>query len=415
MSEALPNTQHATSQDAMSVSELTLRVKEAVESHFTDVWVTGEISNLVRASSGHTYLSLKDESSLLRAVIWRGTRQSLAIEPVDGLEVVCHGRLEVYAPRGSYQLTIDRLHAIGTGALETQLRKLHATLKAEGLFDLDQKRPLPTFPKRVALVTSPTGAAVMDFLETLLQRWPSTEVIVIPTRVQGAGAAEDVASALQVANRITPQVDIISLVRGGGSLEDLWAFNEEPLVRAVAASSIPVICGVGHEIDVSLADLAADQRALTPTDAAVKISPDGPQLKSQLEQIGPRLLAILKQQVNEEHLQLQNLANSWVFAQPQQLMHTQKTQLSDSIGRLYRHTVAAIHRSEERVAAATARLEADSPLKILARGFSITSKEDDPAALRSTVGIQQGTRLVSQLSDGRLWSRVERVENDQHQ
>ena len=285
MSEALPNTQHATSQDAMSVSELTLRVKEAVESHFTDVWVTGEISNLVRASSGHTYLSLKDESSLLRAVIWRGTRQSLAIEPVDGLEVVCHGRLEVYAPRGSYQLTIDRLHAIGTGALETQLRKLHATLKAEGLFDLDQKRPLPTFPKRVALVTSPTGAAVMDFLETLLQRWPSTEVIVIPTRVQGAGAAEDVASALQVANRITPQVDIISLVRGGGSLEDLWAFNEEPLVRAVAASSIPVICGVGHEIDVSLADLAADQRALTPTDAAVKISPDGPQLKSQLEQI----------------------------------------------------------------------------------------------------------------------------------
>ena len=415
MSEALPNTQHATSQDAMSVSELTLRVKEAVESHFTDVWVTGEISNLVRASSGHTYLSLKDESSLLRAVIWRGTRQSLAIEPVDGLEVVCHGRLEVYAPRGSYQLTIDRLHAIGTGALETQLRKLHATLKAEGLFDLDQKRPLPTFPKRVALVTSPTGAAVMDFLETLLQRWPSTEVIVIPTRVQGAGAAEDVASALQVANRITPQVDIISLVRGGGSLEDLWAFNEEPLVRAVAASSIPVICGVGHEIDVSLADLAADQRALTPTDAAVKISPDGPQLKSQLEQIGPRLLAILKQQVNEEHLQLQNLANSWVFAQPQQLMHTQKTQLSDSIGRLYRHTVAAIHRSEERVAAATARLEADSPLKILARGFSITAKEDDPAALRSTVGIQQGTRLVSQLSDGRLWSRVERVENDQHQ
>ncbi len=415
MSEALPNTQHATSQDAMSVSELTLRVKEAVESHFTDVWVTGEISNLVRASSGHTYLSLKDESSLLRAVIWRGTRQSLAIEPVDGLEVVCHGRLEVYAPRGSYQLTIDRLHAIGTGALETQLRKLHATLKAEGLFDLDQKRPLPTFPKRVALVTSPTGAAVMDFLETLLQRWPSTEVIVIPTRVQGAGAAEDVASALQVANRIAPQVDIISLVRGGGSLEDLWAFNEEPLVRAVAASSIPVICGVGHEIDVSLADLAADQRALTPTDAAVKISPDGSQLKSQLEQIGPRLLAILKQQVNEEHLQLQNLANSWVFAQPQQLMHTQKTQLSDSIGRLYRHTVAAIHRSEERVAAATARLEADSPLKILARGFSITSKEDDPAALRSTVGIQQGTRLVSQLSDGRLWSRVERVENDQHQ
>ena len=349
MSEAsLPKTQHATSQDAMSVSELTRRVKEAVESRFTDVWVTGEISNLMRASSGHTYLSLKDDSALLRAVIWRGAKQSLAIEPADGLEVVCHGRLEVYAPRGSYQLTIDRLHAIGTGALETQLRKLHATLKAEGLFDLDKKRPLPTFPKRVALVTSATGAAIVDFLETLLARWPACEVIVIPSRVQGAGAAREVASALELANCITPQVDIISLVRGGGSLEDLWSFNEEPLVRAVAASSIPVICGVGHEIDVSLADLAADQRALTPTDAAVKISPDGSQLKSQLEQLGPRLFAMLKQRINEGQLQLQTLANSWVFAHPQQLMLSQKTQLADSIGRLYRHTLAAVHRSEER-------------------------------------------------------------------
>ena len=260
--------------DAQSVSELTARVKEQLETRFADVWVTGEVSNLTRAASGHAYLSLKDESAVLRAVIWRGTMQALAIEPADGLAVVCHGRLEVYPPRGTYQLTIDRLHALGTGTLEARLRQLHAVLDAEGAFAAARKRPLPAFPRRIALITSPTGAAVADFLQTLLARWRSSEVILIPSRVQGAGAAEEVAAALAAAARIRPAVDVIAVVRGGGSLEDLWSFNEEVLVRAVAASPIPVVSGVGHEIDVTLCDLAADVRALTPTDAAVRIVPD---------------------------------------------------------------------------------------------------------------------------------------------
>ena len=187
MSEELLNDCQKPPAEALSVTEFTSRVKEHVESRFADAWVAGEISNLVKAASGHIYLTLKDDTALLRAVIWRGTRQSLAIEPADGLEVVCHGRLEVYPPRGTYQLTIDRLHAIGTGALEARLRQLHAALEQEGLFSPQRKRPIPTFPHRIALITSPTGAAIADFLETLFSRWRSTEVIVVPSRVQGGG------------------------------------------------------------------------------------------------------------------------------------------------------------------------------------------------------------------------------------
>ena len=223
----------------MSVSEVTSRVKEQIESRFADVWVCGEISNLTRASSGHVYLSLKDEGALLRAVVWRGTLPQLAIEPADGLAVVCHGRIEVYAPRGTYQLTIDRLHAVGTGALEAQLRRLHARLEAEGLFAPQRKRSIPPFPRRIALVTSPTGAAIADFLRTLFARWRGAEVIVVPRRVQGAGAAEELAEGIAAASRLVPPPDVVALVRGGGSLEDLWSFNEEVLVRAVAASRSP--------------------------------------------------------------------------------------------------------------------------------------------------------------------------------
>jgi len=294
--------------DPPSVAEVTARVKETIEGRFADVWVAGEVSNLTRASSGHVYLSLKDDAALLRGVIWRTTAASLALQPADGMAVVCHGRIEVYAPRGTYQLTIDRLHALGTGTLEAQLRKLHASLAAEGLFATERKRPIPAFPRRIAVVTSPAGAAIADFLETLRSRWQGSEVIVVPSRVQGAGAAEELAAALAAAARLGP--DVIALVRGGGSLEDLWSFNEEVLVRAVAASPVPIVAGVGHEIDVSLADLAADLRALTPTDAAVKVSPDGPQVIAALTGLGVRLAAGLARRLESARERIGQLGRS---------------------------------------------------------------------------------------------------------
>jgi exodeoxyribonuclease VII large subunit len=410
--DVLQDDSAAPPRESMSVSELTLRVKEQLESRFHDVWVAGEISNLVRASSGHVYLSLKDDEAVLRGVIWRGTRQALAIEPADGLQVICHGRLEVYPPRGGYQLTIDRLHAVGTGALEARLRRLHAALEREGVFSPARKRPIPEYPRRIAVVTSPSGAALADFLKTLRGRWRSSEVIVVPSRVQGAGAAEEVAAALATAARLAPRVDVIALIRGGGSLEDLWCFNEEVLVRSVAASPIPVVCGVGHEIDVSLADLAADRRALTPTDAAVQVSPDGPRLAHQLRAVGPRLQAALLRRIEAGRERIASLARSRVFAAPERIVLDRRLAVDGHLARLHRAAAASLGRAHERLAAAAARLDADSPLKILARGYSVTMIDGSPSAIRSVAGIDRGTLLVTHLAEGRLWSRVERSEPD---
>jgi exodeoxyribonuclease VII large subunit len=398
--------------DAQSVSEVTARVKQHLESRFADVWVTGEVSNLTRASSGHIYLSLKDDTALLRGVIWRGVVPLLAIEPSDGLEVVCHGRIELYPPRGTYQLTIDRLHAVGTGALEAQMRRLLAALEAEGLFAAERKRPIPRFPRRIAVVTSPTGAAIADFLKMLFSRWRGSEVIVVPSRVQGAGAAEELAAALRAAAAITPRVDVIALIRGGGSLEDLWAFNEEVLVRAVAAAPIPVVSGVGHEIDVSLADLAADVRALTPTDAAVRISPDGPQLAAAVTTLGQRLQAGLGRRATAARERLTALAGSRIFADPGRLVRDRRAALDEQTLRLRRLAAAATARGRERLTAAAGRLEAGSPLHLLARGWSVTFRDGDPRTLRSVAGVAPGTTLVTQLVDGKLWSRVERISPD---
>ena len=381
MSKGLSNDRQKQPPEALSVTEFTSRVKEHVESRFADAWVCGEISNLVAASSGHVYLSLKDDTSLLRAVIWRGTRQLLAIEPSDGLEVICHGRLEVYPPRGTYQLTIDALHAIGTGALEARL------------------------------VTSPSGAAIADFLKTLFLRWRATEVIVVPSRVQGAGAAEELAAALATAARIRPAVDVIALVRGGGSLEDLWAFNEEVLVRAVVASPIPIVSGVGHEIDVSLADLAADLRALTPTDAAVQVSPDGVQVVAMTDSLGIRLQASLKRSLGATRDRIDHLARAPIFADPNRVVRDRDSLVQQHAARLNRLVNTAIQRGRERLGAAVGRLEAGSPLKLLSRGYSVTSLAENygkhgSTALRSTAGIDPEAIIVTHLADGRLWSRV---------
>jgi exodeoxyribonuclease VII large subunit len=398
--------------DAMSVSEVTARVKEQLETRFADVWVAGEVSNLTRASSGHVYLSLKDESALMRAVIWRGTAAQLAIDPADGLQVVVHGRLEVYAPRGTYQLTIDRLHALGTGTLEAQLRRLRDALDREGLFAPARKRRIPAFPRRIALVTSPTGAAIADFLTALFARWKGSEVIVVPSRVQGAGAAEELATALAAAARLVPAVDVIALVRGGGSLEDLWAFNEEALVRAIAASPVPVVSGVGHEIDVTLADLAADLRALTPTDAAAQVSPDGPQVAAAVAALGVRLQAGLGRRVTLARERVVQLARSRIFADPSRLVRDRRLVLDQQAARLRRLAGAAVDRGRERLAAAAGRLEAGSPLHLLARGWSVTTGADDRTALRSVAGLRVGDEIVTQLADGRLWSRLERITTD---
>ncbi len=320
-----------TAERPLSIWELTSQIKDLLEAAFPEVWVTGEVSNFARPQSGHCYLTLKDDRAQVRAVMWRGVAVRLRFDLHDGLEVVCRGRLDVYAPRGSYQLIIEDIVPRGMGVLELALRQLREKLAREGLFDPARKRPLPPQVRRIAVVTSPTGAAIHDFLQVLGRRWRGADVLVVPVRVQGEGAAAEIAAAIETINRLNEggtgqmgtapvfrPIDCLVVTRGGGSMEDLWAFNEEPVVRAIAASRIPVISAVGHEIDVTLSDLVADVRALTPSEAAELVAPAAEELAAQLRQIQQRLAAALRGRVESARARLDAVARHAAFRRPYQ-------------------------------------------------------------------------------------------------
>ncbi|MEM6330799.1 MAG: exodeoxyribonuclease VII large subunit, partial [Planctomycetota bacterium] len=301
---------------ALSVAQLTARIKGLLEESIPDVWVAGEVSNFSRPASGHCYFTLKDEHAQIRAVVWRGAATRMKFDLTDGLELLCHGRIDVYAPRGSYQLVIDQAQPKGVGALELALRQLREKLAAEGLFDAGRKRPLPAFPRRIGFVTSPTGAAIRDFLQVARRRWRGVQVLVIPTRVQGDGAAEEIAAGIRLADQLRPRLDALVVGRGGGSVEDLWAFNEEPVVRALAASATPTVSAVGHEIDVTLSDLAADVRALTPSEAAELVAPSAEETIERLAALSGRMRASVARRVQQARQRVDSLATRRPLSRP---------------------------------------------------------------------------------------------------
>jgi exodeoxyribonuclease VII large subunit len=313
----------------------------------------------------------------------------------------------VYAARGSYQLTVRHIQPKGLGALELALRQLKARLEAEGLFDPALKRPLPRFPRRVALVTSPSGAAIRDFLQVLHRRWRGTDVLIVPTRVQGEGAGQEIAAAIARVDRLRRKPDCLVLARGGGSLEDLWAFNDEAVVRAIHGCSIPVVSAVGHEIDVTLADLAADVRALTPSEAAERVAPDADEIAARLRQSRQRLLAALKAKVSSARGRLDALASLRVLRKPAERIHD----LSRELDELQRRTLRAIgHRVQEArsgVAALAGRLESLSPLAVLQRGYSLTRREADDRLIHDAAELSVGERIVTRFAQGQVVSRVE--------
>jgi len=393
----------------LSVSQVTAQIKDLLEGSFPDVWVAGEISNLARPRSGHVYLTLKDDRAQLRAVLWRSTAARVRFDLEDGTEVVCRGHVDVYAPRGSYQLVIKQIEPKGIGALELALRQLREKLAAEGLFDPGRKRPLPPFVRRIAVVTSPTGAAIRDFLQVLSRRWRGADVLILPTRVQGEGAATEIAEAVATANHIAWRADCLVVTRGGGSLEDLWSFNEEPVVRAIAASEIPVISAVGHEIDVTLADLAADVRALTPSEAAELAAPDAEDLLGRLRQLERRLLGATRSRMAGARGQLDALARHRLFRRPMDLVHDRSRRLDEFSARLDRAARAHVRTARQRAEAAAARLEALSPLGVLARGYSITQRTADGRVVRAAAELKLGEQITTRLSRGNVLSRVEDV------
>ncbi|MBU0944424.1 MAG: exodeoxyribonuclease VII large subunit [Proteobacteria bacterium] len=432
-----------------SVSSLTRELKNLLEDKFRFIRVQGEISNLKRPFSGHSYFTLKDDGAQLRAVLFKGQLRYLEKDIADGQQVVCHGRISVYEPRGDYQIIIDTIEFHGSGLLQLRFEKLKNLLAAEGLFAREKKQAIPSFPKEIVLITSPSGAAVHDFLKVWRKRGFPTDIKIFPVRVQGAAAAEEIAAAMTTVNLKMETADAIVLCRGGGSLEDLWAFNEEILARAIAASRLPVVSAIGHEVDFTISDFCADLRAATPTAAAEQIFPDVAELKKQISHLlekmayttwdrldnyekrinqNRRLLGDMRFLFTHGTLRLDHAYES-LCARMRKRLETWQAQCEELAFRLHSHSpVAKVLIQEQRLHFASqkliyllrqnldnkkmalgrqaALLDAVSPLATLARGYAIASKLDPetgkPTLLRESRQVEKGDRIEIRLHQGRL-------------
>lgn len=392
----------------ITVTQLTLEIKELLESNFSEVALVGEISNFSRASSGHCYFTLKDDRSQIRAVMWKSRAERLKFDLHDGLEVIVVGPLGLYEARGTYQITCEQMLPQGMGALELAFRQLHEKLALKGYFEASRKRPLPFLPRRIALVTSPTGAAVRDMLQVMTRRWPKLNLVIVPVPVQGEGASHHIAAGIRAAAHI-PEVEVIITGRGGGSLEDLFCFNEEPVARAIFESPIPVISAVGHEIDVTIADLVADRRALTPSEAAELVTPRYDDLLQLLEAARTQLIHGLRTRAQRARVSLEAVCSRRCLTHPASRLKELAERVDDWEARLLRAYQSRLQSSRHQVATLATQIEQLSPLKTLARGYSLTT--DDAGRLVSSVeGLSKGDVLQSRLQDGVIRTQVLRVE-----
>ncbi len=357
------------SREMITPSRLNELIQGAIRAHLpSTVTVLGEIGNLTRAGSGHLYFSLKDAAGEVRCVVWRSNAARIRFEVESGMEVIATGGVDVYPPRGTYQLIVRGLEPRGVGALEVAFRQLREKLAAEGLFDNDRKRPLPFLPNRIGIVTSASGAALRDILQTLRRRCPTSEVLLFPARVQGDGAAGEIAAAIQVASRCAEQfggIDVLIVGRGGGSLEDLWAFNEEVVARAIFASEIPVVSAVGHEVDVSIADLVADVRAATPTAAAELVVPVRTEIIARIETSAGRAARALEQRLHLGRQQLMSRLRSESLARPMQRVRQQTQRLDELAARLQLGCVRRLQQAGARLGTIERRLASGGAV----RGF----------------------------------------------
>ena len=397
-----------------SVSQVNGYLKELVDGDplLRGLLVRGEVSNYKCYPSGHHYFSLKDEQGSIRCVMFRGDAARLRFRPVNGLSVIAYGRVSVYPRDGQYQLYCTQLMEDGRGALDRAFEALKKKLEAQGLFDPDRKQPLPAYPGRIALVTSPAGAAVRDMIRILRQRWPMTQVLVVPVRVQGEGAAEEIAAAIQRVN-LRSDIDLMITGRGGGSREDLWAFNEEPVAWAISRSQIPVISAVGHEPDVTISDYVADVRASTPSNAAELAVPDQTQVRQRLEGLALRLTQAAQVRLDAGRRELRRLEQSRVLRNPVAVVDDQRMRLDGVQHRLALALERSLRRGRVELAELAGRIDAMSPLKVLGRGYAIARYQNHAV---TTVGqVSHGDALDVMVSDGVLHCRVEEKEEQQWQ
>ncbi len=393
---------------AWTVSEVNRYLRDLLESdhNLGDLWVQGEISNFSRPRSGHIYFTVKDEQATLRCVMWRNNAQRLAFLPKDGDSVEVHGSVSVYEAGGQYQLYADVIKPLGEGALFQEFTRLKAKLEAEGLFDEDRKRPIPRWPKRIGIVTSPTGAALRDMVNTLRRRYPLVEVIIAPSSVQGRDAPAGIIAGLRDLNRAAAP-DVILLARGGGSIEDLWAFNDEGVARAIVDSDTPVITGVGHETDFTIADFVADLRAPTPTAAAELATPNRADLLIDLNETSQRLAQRVGSEIDEQRWQLSELASRLKRLSPEARIHSGRQRLDEFSYRISNSLSHYLEMQRAHLDAAEQRLTDLNPQTVLSRGYAIVSQANgDGKNVRSVEQVKAGDSLNVRLSDGEFGVEV---------
>ena len=442
----------------LSVTELTGGIRAAIESAFDEVWVEGEISNCRVWNTGHVYFTLKDAGAQVKAVMFRSAYRYLKFKIEDGLHVVARGQVSVYEPKGEYQLVCEHLDPHGRGALQLAFDQLKRKLQAEGLFEASRKRAIPALPRKIGIVTSLDGAALKDILKVLSRRHPRAHVVVRPVRVQGEGAAEDIAKALKAITQV-PEVDVVIVGRGGGSIEDLWAFNEEVLARAIAAARVPVISAVGHESDVTIADFVADLRAPTPSAGAEMVVAAHEEFCTRIERLNQRLHAAMRngihrrraalhvltsrrglagwhvrvamqgRQISELSHQLRRAAEALVArrAREQQALRarleqqdvrrhlaTIRTRVVAADARLQAAARRGRERAQARLEALAGRLVTLSPLAVLGRGYAVCWNADRTAILRRASDVTPGDRVRVTLSEGELECEVQRNHGSNH-
>lgn len=392
-----------------SVTELTKYIRRIVEDSFPAVWVEGEISNFLRHSSGHMYFSLKDAGSVIQCAMFKRSNERLKFTPKDGMKVICFGKISVYEPRGSYQLIVEEVEPKGVGALQLQFQQLKEKLQKEGFFDEAHKVPIPHLPARIGVVTSPTGAAIRDILNIALRRFSNVGIIIYPVRVQGEGAKDEIAAAIRDFNKLD-NIDVMIVGRGGGSLEDLWAFNEEAVARAIYDSEIPVISAVGHEIDYTISDFVADLRAPTPSAAAELVIPKKEDLLNSVKISTERLKNALVNILEAMAQKLARLKESYALTQPLKMVEQYEQMIDDLRKDMAIRVGHLVELRGENFNLLAQKLEALSPLSILSRGYSISSRLPERKIIKDVRDVNIGDRVETRLGRGTFISKIEEID-----
>lgn len=398
-------------QHIYSVAEITREIKLLLETSIPVVWVEGEISNLKFHSSGHLYFSLKDKDSQINCVMWRSRNAGLFFTPQDGMKVLALGKVTVYEKRGYYQFDVIKMQPAGIGELQLAFEQLKNKLQQEGLFDEEFKQPIPQYPESIGIVTSPTGAAIQDLANILNRRFPGIEIVLKPVKVQGEGAASEIATAIDEFNEYG-KVDVLIVGRGGGSLEDLWAFNEEVVARAIFRSKIPVISAVGHEIDFSISDFVADLRAPTPSAAAELAVPDRTELSNRIRQYRKTIFEISASLIQYQRDRLKSLIGSYSFLKTPDLVRQYQQRLDDLIHTMQLTLAHRFNLQSQKLASLSHRIQALAPDSVLKRGYSICYRAEDNKIVRESSLLKVEDKIKVQFYKGKIAGSVEEVEND---